>query len=266
MPPPGTNNNEVMMKLKGQVALVTGGGGAIGRAIALRLAEQGAEVGVLDRFSDAANAVVMEIGKSGGSAFALTGDLTSSSETEHLVEQAFTRCGRIDILVNCIGGSARQRCRIFHEQSLDVVKEIIDMNLYGMLYCTHAVARRMVKAGQGRIVTVSSIVGVQGMAKLVEYSAAKGAVIAATKALAKELGTFGINVNCVSPGKVQREGEMPADAEAFAKRYSYLNRICTQDDVAQVAVFLCLPASGYVTGQNYIVDGGRSLGLMGDER
>ncbi len=254
------------MKLEGQLAIVTGGGGAIGSAVAKLLAAEGAEIAVFDLRPEAAEATVGEIEASGGRAFAFCGDLGDAKRTAEMVEETFARRGRIDILVNCAGGSARERNRPFHEQSLDVVKEVLDVNLYGLLYCTHAAVKHMVKAKSGRIVNISSIVGMQGKEALVDYSAAKGAVIAATKSLAKELGQYNILANCVAPGLVQRPGAIPDAPEDFAKRFSFLNRICTQEDVAQVVLFLCLPESGYVTGQNYVVDGGRSLALMGDWR
>ena len=162
------------------------------------------------------------------------------------------------------GGSARERMNLFHEQSLDVVEEVIRVNLFGALNCIHAAAKHMIAGGGGKIISIGSIVATQGRVRCVEYSAAKGAIIAATKSLAKELGPQNINVNCVSPGIVER-GTL-ADPGEFATQHSCLNRMCTPDDIASMVFFLTLPETSYVTGQNYIVDGGRSLALMGDGR
>ncbi len=252
------------MKLKDQVAVVTGGGGAIGGAIARKLAAEGAKIVLFDVRADFAEETAKTITADGGSAEPVGLDITDAGEVRRAVDDVFARHGRIDILVNCAGGSARGRMKLFHEQSLDVVNEVISVNLFGALHCIHAVVPHMVAAGRGKIVNIGSIVAAQGRVKCVEYSAAKGAILAATKSLAKELGPHNINVNCVSPGLVERTA--PANPDEFAKRHSCLNRICSPDDIAHMAVFLTLPETGFVTGQNHIVDGGRSLALMGDGR
>ena len=124
-------------------------------------------------------------------------------------------------------------------------------------------AWKMIRRGGGRIVNIGSIVALGGKACCVDYAAAKGGILAATRSLAIELGRSGINVNCVSPGLVERNPEA-IDQAAFAGRYSYLNRICTREDVASTVLYLTLPESSYITGQNFVIDGGRSLGLKGD--
>ncbi|EIP97847.1 dehydrogenase of unknown specificity [Opitutaceae bacterium TAV1] len=249
------------MKLKDQVAIVTGGGGVLGGAIARKLAAEGARIVLFDIRAEFAEQNARTVTAAGGAAEPVGLDITDAEEVRRVVDDVFARHGRIDILVNCAGGSARQRMKVFHEQSLDVVRDVIAVNLFGALNCTHAVARHMVAARSGRIVNIGSTVGVQGLEKAVDYAAAKGAIIAATRALAKELGPHDINVNCVSPGIVLREPT--ADPLAFAKKHSSLNRICTPGDIAAMVVFLTLPESGYITGQNHIVDGGRSLAMMG---
>jgi NAD(P)-dependent dehydrogenase (short-subunit alcohol dehydrogenase family) len=251
------------MKLKNQVAIVTGGGGVIGGAIARKLAAEGAKVVLFDVRAEFAQKNAEAITAAGGVAEPLGLDITRPDDVRRTVDDVFTRQGRIDILVNCAGGSARKRMKVFHEQSLDVVNEIIAVNLFGTLNCTHAVARHMVDARSGKIVNIGSAVGVQGLGKSVDYAAAKGAIIAATRALAKELGPLGINVNCVSPGQIQRE--QPQDPDLFARRHSFLNRIGTPDDIASLVVYLTLPEAGFIAGQNYIVDGGRTLAMQGSD-
>lgn len=251
------------MKLKNQIAIVTGGGGAIGGAIARQLASEGAEVVLFDIRAEFAAKNAAPIIKAGGVAESVGLDITNADEVSTAVEDVVSRHGRIDILVNCAGGSARGKMKLFHEQSLDVVREVLAVNLYGALYCIHAVARHMVAARSGRVVNIGSAVAVQGLGRCVDYSASKGGIISATRSLAKELGPFGITVNCVSPGQVPREH--PADPEAFARRHSFLNRVCTPDDIAGLSLFLTLPEAGFITGQNHIVDGGRSLAMQGSD-
>lgn len=251
------------MKLKDQVAIITGGGGALGGAIARKLAAEGAKIVLFDIRAEFADKNAASVTSAGGVAEPVGLDITKADEVRRAVDGVFARHGRIDILVNCAGGSARARMKLFHEQSLDVVRDVIDVNLFGTLNCTHAVAQHMVAARSGKIVNIGSAVAVQGLGRCVDYAASKGAVLSATKSLAKELGPLGINVNCVSPGQIPRED--PADPDAFARRHSFLNRIGTPDDIASLVVYLTLPEASFITGQNYVVDGGRTLAMQGSD-
>ena len=250
------------MKLKGKTAVVSGGGGAIGRAIALRFADEGADVAVLDLNGDAAAKVADEVRARGATSVSYAVDIRDHAAVKACVDETAETLGGIDIVVNSAGGSARSRMNLFEKIDIEVFDWMIDVNLRGPLYIIHAALPHLIKRNYGKIVNIASIVALGGKAKCVDYAAAKGGIIAATQSLAIELGRHNINVNAVSPGLVQREP--PADPEAFAHRFSCLNRICTQDDVANVVLFLASPESDYVTGQNYVVDGGRSLGLRGD--
>ncbi|MEX2606117.1 MAG: SDR family NAD(P)-dependent oxidoreductase [Kiritimatiellia bacterium] len=251
------------MKLKNQIAIVTGGGGVLGGAIARKLAAEGAKVVLFDIRAEFAGKNAESVAALGGVAEAVSLDITDAEAVRRTVDELHTRHGRIDILVNCAGGSARSRMKAFHEQSLDVVRDVIAVNLFGTLNCTHAVAHHMVAATSGNIVNIGSAVGVQGLAGCVDYAASKGAILSATKSLAKELGPLGINVNCVSPGQIPRE--QPADPEAFARQHSFLNRIGTADDIASLVCYLTLPEASFITGQNHIVDGGRTLAMQGSD-
>lgn len=242
------------MKLKNKTAIVTGGCGCIGGAIARALASEGARVIRFDL-----NAAP----STGAGGETVLVDLTDPAAVREQVDAAVDRHGRLDILVHCAGGSARARMKNFHEQSLDVVRDVIGVNLFGGLYCIHAAAPHLIAGGGGTIVNIGSTVGVQGLCGCVDYAAAKGALIAATKSLAKELGPHNITVNCVSPGQILREP--PDDPDAHARRYSVLNRIGTPEDIAGLVLYLTLPEAGFITGQNVIVDGGRSLGMMGSD-
>lgn len=255
---------ETDMKLKGKTALVSGGAGAIGRAIALRLADEGADIALLDINADAVGEVADEIRGRGVAALARPVDLRDYAAVKACVDAAAETLGGIDIVVNAAGGSARQKMDLFEKIDIDVFNWMLDVNLRGPMHVIHAALPHLIKRRCGKIVNIASIVALGGKAKCVDYAAAKGGLLAATRSLAIELGRHNINVNAVSPGLVQRPGEMPADPAAFAHRFSCLNRICTQEDIANAVIFLASPESDYVTGQNYVVDGGRSLGLRGD--
>ena len=250
------------MKLSGKTAIVTGGGGAIGKSICLKLAREGANVAVFEYQREYADKAVKEIMQCGVEAEAYIVDISSYDAVEENVKNVYRRFGGIDILVNCAGGSARDKMTEFYEQSIDVIHWMLGVNLYGALHCIRAVSPYMVKAETGSIVNVTSIVAKGGKSKCVEYGAAKGGIIAATKSLAIELGPYNVNVNCVSPGLVSRT--KIDDEEEFARKKSFMNRICSQSDVAHAVLFLILPESAYITGQDLAVDGGRSLGLKGD--
>jgi NAD(P)-dependent dehydrogenase (short-subunit alcohol dehydrogenase family) len=249
------------MKLQNQIAIVTGGGGVLGGAIARQLAAEGAKVYLFDIRAAYAAKNAESIIAAGGKSQAVGVNITQAEEVKERIDAIHAANGRIDILVNCAGGSARERMKPFHQQSLEVVGDIISVNLFGMLNCTHAVSRHMVSAGSGKIINIGSIIADQGLESAVDYAAAKGAVISATRALAKELGPYNININCVSPGIVLREAV--EDPEGYARSHSYLNKLCTPDDIASMVQFLTFKEASFITGQNYIVDGGRCLAMMG---
>lgn len=252
------------MKLKGDVAIVTGGAGYIGQAICSLLAREGATVIVADLDKTGAERVADSLKKNGATALAVELDVCDRDSIQTMTKTVMEAFGQIDVLVNNAGGSARlvggAYCLI-HEAEERVIDSMIDINLKGPVFCTHAVLRHMVARGEGCIVNVGSICGVIGSEKVADYSAAKGGVIAFTKSVAKGYGPLGIRINCVSPGLVPRSGEDPARA----LRSNYLNNtVCTADDVAELVLFLASDASRFVVGQNYIIDGGRSLGKKGD--
>ena len=234
---------------KDAVIIVTGGNGYIGGAIAAHIRQAGAIPVIFDLKTDDGFSV----------------DITDYHAVETAVAEVKRKYGRIDGLVNCAGGSARREIRPFAEQKIEVLRNVLEINLFGTFYCTRAVIPYLIEQKSGVILNISSLVALGGIEGCSDYGAAKGGVIAASKAWAMEFGPYNIRVNCVCPGKVQRPGEMPADPAAFAHRHSFLNRLCTADDIAEAAMFLLDDEkSGFITGQNYVVDGGRSLGLKGD--
>lgn len=247
------------MSLEDQVAIVTGAAGYIGSTIARRLAADGATVVVTDVHADLAQNVADGIVAAGGQAQAIAADVRSSASVEAMVAEAVARCGRLDILVNVAGGSARERASTVHGSQEEVIREIIEINLFGVIFCCRAVIGHMLAQGSGRIVSIASALAVQGQPGFADYAAAKGGVIAYCKTLAMEVAPHNIHVNCVSPGLVPRPGTPVDDIPGT----NYLGRIAPPESVANLVAFLVSDEADFIVGQNYIVDGGWSLGLKG---
>jgi 3-oxoacyl-[acyl-carrier protein] reductase len=244
------------MSLEGKVAVVTGGGRGIGRAIALALADAGADVAVaVSRDVSAAQDVAAEIQAKGPRAIARKADVSSAEDAESLVLAAVEELGRIDILVNNAGITRDGLLMRMSEEDWDAV---LDVNLKGTFNCTKAALRRMVRQRSGRIVNVTSIMGLTGNAGQANYAASKAGIIGLTKSTAKEVGSRGITCNAVAPGWIQTrmtEGLPGEVADAVLKQIS-LGRLGTPEDIAGVVLFLCSDAASYVTGQTIVVDGG----------
>ncbi|MGI5817093.1 MAG: SDR family NAD(P)-dependent oxidoreductase [Armatimonadota bacterium] len=247
------------MSLKSKVAIVTGGAGYIGSTTARRLASEGATVVVSDVNRELAAEVADAIVAEGGSATAIETDVTSTRSIEAMVAQTIEQHGRIDVLVNVAGGSARKQASTVHGSSEEVIRQVIEVNLLGAIFCARAVLGPMIEQGGGKIVNVASIVALQGSAGHADYAAAKAGVIAFSKTLAMEVASDNINVNCVSPGLVPR----PGTSVEHIPRTNYLGKIATAETVSNVIAFLVSDEADFVVGQNYVVDGGRSLGLKG---
>lgn len=249
------------MNRAGQVAIITGGGGVIGRATARLFARDGAVVVLCDIREDELEQAVGEIVASGGKATAIRTDIRESEEAERAAAKTKELWGRIDVLVNVAGGSARGDIAPIHQMQPKVIERILTVNLHGTLYFCRAVAETMIGQMQGKIVNVASIVGMRGLARLSDYAAAKAGVIALTQSLAMELGPYGVNVNCVSPGIVPRPEEK--NKEEQVRQTNYLGKICRPEDVADLIDFLSGDRSSFITGANVVIDGGRCLGLKG---
>ena len=245
------------MPLDNQVAIVTGGGGYIGGCIAKTLAGAGAAVAVCDLRAEPAKAVAAEIPDAGGRAMGIATDVCDPTSVEAMVARVLKAHGRIDILVNVAGGSARARWSNVHGSDEAVIREIIDINLFGTIWCCRAVIGPMIEAGGGRIVNIGSSLGVQGQPGFAEYSAAKGGVITITKAFAMEVAQHKVHVNCVSPGLVPR----PEEDASYVPRTNFLGRAACPETVANLVHFLVSDQADFIIGQNYIVDGGWSLGV-----
>ena len=240
--------------LAGQTALVTGGGRGIGRAIALALGESGAEVVVnYSNSAAAADEVVAEITAAGGQAYALQANVSVEAEVDGLIKTVLERSGRLDVLVNNAGIT---RDGLLMRMKTDDWQSVIDLNLSGVFLCTRAVARPMLKQKSGRIINITSVVGLMGNAGQANYAAAKAGVIGLTRSTAKELASRGITVNAVAPGFIATDMTKDLDAEAILNDIP-LGTFGTQEQVAGAVRFLAAdPAAAYITGQVLQVDGG----------
>ena len=247
------------MSLNDRIAVVTGGAGYIGSTTARRLASEGATVVVSDANRELAAEVADAIVAEDGSATAIETDVTSTRSIETMVAQTIQQHGRIDVLVNVAGGSARKLASAVHGSNEKVIRQVIEVNLLGAIFCCRAVVDQMIEQGGGKIVNVASIVALRGSAGHADYAAAKAGVIAFSKTLAMEVASHSINVNCVSPGLVPRPGTSVEHIPAT----NYLGKIATAETVSNVIAFLVSDEADFVVGQNYVVDGGRSLGLKG---
>ena len=241
-----------------QVALITGGGGGIGGAVAQRLARAGAAAVVADYDLDAAEKVRAGIARAGGKAEALSVDVTQAREVKALVTDVAQRLGRIDVLANIAGGSFYTK-RI-EEFSWAEWRQVIDVNLKGTFLMCREVAPLMQKQKSGRILNTASNYGVTGSALRVPYSAAKAGIIAFTRSLALELAPDGILVNTVAPGPTDTprvmEKETPEARKVRWQPLIPLGRTGKPEDLAELFYFLTTPESAAITGQTFHCNGG----------
>lgn len=247
--------------LKGKVAVITGGSGSIGRACAFRLAAEGAKVYVCGSRPESSSPVVQEILNAGKIAEGIQLDVLDASKIESTLSMiANENNGHIDILVNAAGGSAREKASDIVNQSVDVIDNILNINLRGAMLTARVASKFMINNRYGRIIYITSVIGLQGKAGFSEYAASKGGSIALVKSLAQELGKYNITVNGVAPGIVQR-GELTMDQLKRIGKTNWMGTYGKPEDISAVVNFLCSDEASFVTGQNIAADGGRSLGL-----
>ncbi|ETT63169.1 MULTISPECIES: 3-oxoacyl-[acyl-carrier-protein] reductase [Paenibacillus] len=242
--------------LKGQTALVTGGSRGIGRSIALALAAHGVKVAVNYSGSlQAAEETVARIHELGSEGIALQGNVGRSSDAENLVKEVIQTWGKIDILVNNAGITRDNLIMRMKEEEFD---QVIETNLKGVFNCLKAVTRPMMKQRYGRIINISSVVGVTGNPGQVNYTAAKAGVIGMTKSAARELSSRGITVNCIAPGFIDTDmtRELSDEVRSELIKGIPLGELGRAEDIANAAVFLASEGAAYMTGQTLHVDGG----------
>ncbi|MBM4412718.1 MAG: 3-oxoacyl-ACP reductase FabG [Chloroflexi bacterium] len=246
----------MQIRLEERVALVTGGSRGIGRAIAQSLASTGATVVVNFRGNQvAADETVASIEAAGGKAVAIQADVANAEDVDRLFKDVLERFGRIDILVNNAGITRDTLMLRMKDEDWDAV---MDTNLRGLFLCTRAALRPMTRARWGRIINITSVVGLMGNAGQANYAAAKAGIIGFSKSVAREIGSRSITVNAVAPGFIDTEltAVLSADMREALVKQIPLGRLGTPEDVAGVVTFLASEYAAYITGQTFNSDGG----------
>jgi NAD(P)-dependent dehydrogenase (short-subunit alcohol dehydrogenase family) len=255
------------MRLRERNAIVTGGANGIGRAIALNLAQEGANVIVADIDSREANKVVDEIKSIGSKSMTITVDVTKMNEVKLMAKTALEEFKSIDILINNAGRTARERASLFCESTEDIWDQVFNLNLKGPFNCSRAIIKHMIRRCSGKIVNISSISGLVGTVGMVDYSAAKAGIIGFTMALAKEVASYKINVNAVAPGPIETSGLLlwmnrnRIEPGKFVQSTG-LGRLGKPEDVATMVTFLTTDEANFITGQVFPVCGLVNVGIQ----
>jgi 3-oxoacyl-[acyl-carrier protein] reductase len=246
------------MSFDGKVAVVTGASRGIGREIAMHFAAKDAKVVCLATTEDGANRTAGDIYAANGKAFPFACDVSDTEQVERLFEKITQEIGTPAILVNNAGVTRDTLMLRMKDEDWD---KVIDVNLKGAFLCIRAVSRAMMKARYGRIINISSVVGLGGAAGQANYAASKAGLIGLTKSVAKELGSRGITCNAVAPGFIETDmtGDLPAEFREYVTKNAPAGRLGTPTDIAPAVAFLASEEAGYITGQTLVVDGGLTL-------
>ena len=248
------------MDLSNRVAIVTGSGRGIGRAIALKLAEVGATV-VVNDIGEAAESVAEEIKAMNGQSMAILANVSSSSDVARMVEESIAAYEKVDILVNNAGIARDQLMLRMTEEDWD---SVLDINLKGAFLCARAVLRHMIKQRWGRIICIASIAGIVGNKGQANYASAKAGIIGLTRTIAKEVASRGITANAIAPGVIDTEmtQQLPENWKEELKNNIPLGYIGSPRDVAEAVAFLASEEARYITGQVLSVDGGMAISWL----
>jgi 3-oxoacyl-[acyl-carrier protein] reductase len=249
------------MRLKNKVSIITGAAHGIGRAYARRFAEEGAHVVIADIDAPGGEATAKAIADSGGAAWARTTDVRRYSDVQALIQETTRRFGRVDVLLNNAAIYVTQQLWKWpvEELPLDEWDRVMEVNLKGVFLCSKAVIPIMKQQGSGKIINIASGTFFSGSGNMPHYTSAKGGVVALTRVMARQLGEWGINVNCMTPGSTMSE-EAVSD-EVLKRREGSVDkrafrRIETPADIVGTAVFLASSDSDFITGQLLVVEGG----------
>jgi NAD(P)-dependent dehydrogenase (short-subunit alcohol dehydrogenase family) len=246
------------MSFKGKVAIITGAASGMGLLSAQELAKAGAKVVLTDINAEAVEAAAKAIRDAGGEALGVQVDVRKYEEVEKAANAALEKFGAIDILLNFAGGAETRVCKCakpFHELPLEVIDWGIDVNLKGAVYFSRAVLGQMIKQKGGVIITLGSVSGVEGAAGSVCYSVSKLGMVALAKSLALAGAPHGVRACCVSPGPVLTRA-------AMANMKTRLGRAAEPIEVVDLVLYLCSEKAAFITGTNYMIDGGRTCGGM----
>ena len=242
--------------LSGKVALVTGASRGIGAVVAARLAEAGARVGVNYHASSAAATVVVDsIKKAGGEAFLVGGDVSQEDKAEGVIKNLVEHFGGIDILINNAGINKDQLLIRMKPEDFD---SVMNVNLRGAFLCTRYAMTHLIRQRSGRVINMSSVVGLSGNPGQANYAAAKAGLVGLTKAVAREVASRNVTVNALAPGYITTAmvDELSEETQAKILERIPMGRCGTPEDVAEAVVFLCSDGASYITGQVLTIDGG----------
>ena len=242
--------------MKDRVAVVTGAASGIGRATAEEFAANGAISVFTDVNLEGAQLAADAVIASGGRAYAVKLDVRSYTEIEAVVQHIIEKFGHIDYWINVAGGYAGRmlnKNKEFKDYDLDVLDWGLEVNLRGPMYCCRAIVGHMMEQRFGKIVNLGSVAGCVGAAGAIDYATEKSGLIGLTKSLGMYLGPYGVNCNCVSPGPVLSRAEM-------AQSPTYLGRAAQPKEIADLIMYLCSEKASFITGHNYVIDGGRCWG------
>jgi 3-oxoacyl-[acyl-carrier protein] reductase len=244
-----------MSQLANQIAVVTGAGRGIGRAIALKFAAAGADVVCVSRTQENSEKVANEIAALGRKAWAFAADVADSAAVNAAAEKILADCGKVDILVNNAGVTRDSLLMRLSEADWDTV---LNTNLKGAFLFTKALSRAFAKQRSGRIINISSVIGLIGNAGQSNYAASKAGLIGFTQSVAREFASRGITANCIAPGFIETDmtSELNEALKTNILKQIPMGKFGAADDIANAALFLAGPAAGYVTGQVLTVDGG----------